>query len=106
MCGAEPAFPCRSCHRLRSRHTSVTVRPCPNPSQVDMSPQQPLERRWERFRSAIPKSPIYGWSSTTTSGQRRRTSAAGPGEADRLSARIGPQTQREQVGETEGSLDV
>ena len=30
----------------------------------------------------------------------------GPGEADRLSARIGPQTQREKIGETEGSLDV
>ena len=29
-----------------------------------------------------------------------------PGEADRLAARIGPQTQREQIGETEGSLDV
>ena len=30
----------------------------------------------------------------------------GPGEADRLSARIGPQTQREHIGEAEGSLDV
>ena len=62
-------------HRLRSRHTSVTVWPCPNPSRVDMSPQQPLERRWERLRSAMPRSPIYRWSSTMTSGQRRRTSA-------------------------------
>jgi nitroreductase len=30
----------------------------------------------------------------------------GPGEADRLSARIGPQTQRKQIGETERSFDV
>ena len=30
----------------------------------------------------------------------------GPGEAGRLAARIGPQTQREQVGETKGSVDV
>jgi hypothetical protein len=29
-----------------------------------------------------------------------------PGEADRLAAGIGPQAQREQVGETKGSLDV
>ena len=30
----------------------------------------------------------------------------GPDEADRLPARIGPQTQREQIGETERSLDM
>jgi hypothetical protein len=30
----------------------------------------------------------------------------GPSEADRLSARIGSQTQREQIGETEWSLDL
>jgi hypothetical protein len=30
----------------------------------------------------------------------------GPREADRLSARIGPQTQCKQIGETEGSHDV
>src|SRR6266478_5237301 len=30
----------------------------------------------------------------------------GPGEADRLSARIGHQTQREQIRETEGSFDL
>ena len=29
-----------------------------------------------------------------------------PGEAERLSARIGPQTQREQIDETERSLDM
>jgi len=29
----------------------------------------------------------------------------GPSETDRLSARIGPQAQREQIGEAEGSLD-
>jgi hypothetical protein len=30
----------------------------------------------------------------------------GPSETDRLSARIGAQAQRKQIGETEGSLDV
>jgi len=30
----------------------------------------------------------------------------GPGEVDRLTTRIGPQTQCEQIGQTEGSLDV
>ena len=29
MCGVEPAFP-SFCHLLRSRHTSVTVWPCPS----------------------------------------------------------------------------
>jgi hypothetical protein len=50
---AGPAFP-SFCDLLRSRHTSATVRPSPNPSRVDMPPQQPLARRWERFQSAIP----------------------------------------------------
>src|SRR5204863_4209427 len=34
MCRAEPAFPSSDCPPLRSCHTSATVRPCPNPTQV------------------------------------------------------------------------
>jgi hypothetical protein len=69
MCGAEPAFP-SFCHLLRSRHTSVTLRPCPNPSRVDMSSQQPLERRWERLRCAIPRP-------RSMAGPQRRLQASG-----------------------------
>src|SRR5215471_15066199 len=42
-CDAEPPSPSSHCHRLRSRHTSFTVRPCPIPVPVDMSRQQPPE---------------------------------------------------------------
>ena len=34
---------------IDDRHTSVPVRPCHSPSQVEMSPQQPPERPRERF---------------------------------------------------------
>jgi hypothetical protein len=44
------AEPSSCCHRLRSRHASVTVWPCPIPIPIEMLPQQPPERR---FRSAI-----------------------------------------------------
>src|SRR5258708_39056077 len=54
-----------------------------------MSPQQPLQRRWELFRSAIPRSPIYPWSSMMTSGQRRRTSAAVRGKPTVLRRGLG-----------------
>ena len=52
-----------------------------------------------------PESPIYRWSSTTDFGPAASYISRGPNETDRLSTRIGPQAQREQVGETEGSLD-
>jgi hypothetical protein len=102
MCGAEPAFPSFviSCGAaIRASRFG------PAPSRVDMSPQQPLERRWERFRTAIP-SPRF------MAGPQRRLRASGvahpqrPGEADRLSARIGTQAQCKQIGKTEGGLDV
>ena len=73
--------------------------------RVEMSPQQPLQRRWERFRSAIP-SPDLWLVLNNDFGPAALHIRSSPGEADRLSAGIGPQTQREQVGEAEGSLDV
>jgi hypothetical protein len=70
-----------------------------------MFPQQPLERRWEQFQSAIPTpdlSLILNDDFRPAASHIRR----GPGKADCLSARIGPQAQRKQIGETERSLDV
>jgi len=102
MCGAGSAFP-SFCHLLRSRHTSVPVRPCPNLSRVDMPPQQPLELRWGRFRSAIPSPDLW----LVLNDDFRPAAShirSSPGETDRLSARIRPQAQRKQIGKTEGSL--
>ena len=98
-------FPLSPCHRLRSRYTSVTVWACPNPSRVDMSPQQPLEHRWERFRSVIPVPDLWLVLNDDFVPAASHISR-GPNETDRLSTRIVTQAQREQVGETEGSLDV
>ena len=70
-----------------------------------MSPQQPLQRRWERFQapSRVPDLWLVLNDDFRPAASHIRSS---PGEADRLAAGIGPQAQREQVGETEGSLDV
>ena len=76
-----------------------------NPSRVDMSPQQPPERRWERFQapSRVPNLWLVLNDDFRPAASHIRSS---PVEADRLSTRIGTQAQREPVGETEGSLDV
>ena len=79
--------------------------PARSPSQVEMSSQQPPERRWERFRApyrVLDLWLILNYDFRPAASHIRR----GPSETDRLSARVGPQAQREQVGETEGSLDV
>jgi hypothetical protein len=70
-----------------------------------MSPQQPLERRWGDFEapSRVPNLWLVLNDDFRPAASDIRSS---PGEADRLATRIGPKTQREQIGETEGSLDV
>jgi hypothetical protein len=79
--------------------------PADSPSQVEMSSQQPPERRWERFRA--PSRVLDLWLVLNDDfGPAASHISRGPNETDRLSARIGPQAQREQIGETEGSLDV
>ena len=67
--------------------------------------QQPLERRWERFRSAIPSPDLW----LVLNDDFRPAAShirSSPGEADRLAARVRPQSQREQIGKTERSHDV
>jgi hypothetical protein len=73
--------------------------------RVEMSPQQQLERRWERFQapSRVPDLWLVLNDDFRPAASHIRSS---PGEADRLAARIGPQAQRKQIGKTEGSLDV
>src|ERR1700724_3787300 len=94
------------CHLLRSRHTSVTFWPCPIPAPSrDVAPaatRAPLGAI-SKCHPEIPDLSVVFNDDFRPAASHIRGS---PGEADRLSARIGPQTQREQVGETEGSLDV
>jgi hypothetical protein len=79
--------------------------PAPWPSRVDVSPQQPPEHRWERFQA--PSRVRDLWLILNDDFRPAASHIRGsPGEADRLSTRIGTQAEREQVGETEGSLDV
>jgi hypothetical protein len=73
--------------------------------RVEMSPQQPLERRGERFQA--PSRVHDLWLVLNDDfGPAAAHISRGPNETDRLASGIGPQAQREQVGETEGSLDV
>jgi hypothetical protein len=74
-------------------------------SRVGMSPQQPLERRWGDFEAPprVPNLWLVRNDDFRPAASHIRSSS---GKADCLSARIGPHSQREQVGETEGSLDV
>jgi len=105
MCGAEPAFPSFvvSCGAAIRASRSGPARSLP---RVEMSPQQPLQRRWERFRSAIPRSPDLSVVLNDDFRPAASHIRSSPDKADRLSARIGTQAQHKQIGETEGSLDV
>ena len=70
-----------------------------------MSPQQPLERRWERFQAPSRVRDLWlvlNDDFRPAASHIRR----GPSEADRLPARIGPQAQSKHIGEAEGSLYV
>src|ERR1700719_2866685 len=105
MCGAEPAFP-SFCHLLRSRHTSVTVRPCqiPVPSR-DVAPAAttaPLGAISKRHPEIPDLSVVFNDDFRPAASHIRSS----PGKADRLAARIGPQAQCKQIGKTEGGLDV
>src|ERR1700720_4292423 len=85
--GAEPAFP-SFCHLLRSRHTSVTVLIC-RPSSHYSAAESDFEAP-----SRVPDLWLVLNDDFRPAASHIRGS---PGEADRLAAAIGPQTQREQI---------
>jgi hypothetical protein len=105
MCGAEPAFP-SFCHLLRSRHTSVTVWPCPIPAPSrDVAPAATTAPRGA-ISKRHPEIPDLWVALNDDFRAAASHIRRGPGKADRLSSRIWTQAQRKQIGETEGSLDV
>src|SRR6202035_5866082 len=83
----------------------VTIPQCDVAATFANLRNEVLERRWGDFEapSRVPDLWLVLNDDFRPAASHIRSS---PGEADRLSARIGPQAQREQVGETEGSLDV
>jgi hypothetical protein len=92
-------------HRLRSRHTSVTVWPCLTRPELICRPSSHYSAAGSDFE-APSRVPDLWLVLNDDFGPAASHISRGPNETDRLSTRIGTQAQREQVGETEGSLDV
>ena len=104
MCGAEPAFPsfvisCGAATRA-SRFGPAQTRP-----ESRCRPSSHYSAAGSDFE-APSRVPDLWLVLNDDFGPAASHISRGPNETDRLSTRIGTQAQREQVGETEGSLDV